>query len=339
LGEQFDLKWVIVRGLQLRGIGRVAQGDAGGLEDLAEGVRMGVEWGLVAQSGPSYVNWADWTAIFGEPAASLRIYQEGIEYSKKHGASRQMTWAKAETTWRLFDLGRWDDVIEVADEIARWEEQHGGQAQPGVISGIEKMHVLAYRGRNEEAARLEEELLPRAKEIGDPQVLWQAMMVAAVVRLARGDHSGARDQMEELLRGTEGVPMRNFWIVPEGLRVLIAVGDPESVRGLVEEDEVPVPTLLMKQMVVRAALAEAEGDLGGAVEGYREVAEAWKRGGFVFEHANALLASGRSLLPLGRAAEASQELSSAREIYLGLGAEPLLRECDELLGEATALTS
>src|SRR5207253_1164423 len=201
-----------------------------------------------------YVNLADWTSIYGEPAKGLSLYREGIAYAMSRGDVRSTVWAKAETSWRLFELGRWDDVIEVADELAGWEEQHG-QAQPGVISGIEKMHVLTCRGSYEEAARLEEELLPRAREIRDPQVLWQA-------------------------------------------------------------------------------LAEADGSVEEAVEGYREGAEAWERGGFVFEQANALLAAGRCLLLLGQAAEASVEVSAARELFARLRAEPLLRECDDLLGEA-----
>jgi hypothetical protein len=92
-------------------------------------------------------------------------------------------------------------------------------------------------------------------------------------------------------------------------------------------------------VVVRAALAEADGNPEGAVEGYREAAAAWELGGFVFEQANALLGAGRCLLSLGNAGEASRDLSSARELFASLHAEPLLRECDNLLGEATALTS
>ncbi|TMK87192.1 MAG: hypothetical protein E6G44_00590, partial [Actinobacteria bacterium] len=192
LGRQFDVPAVVMRGLQLRGIGRAALGDRGGLEDLAEGVRLGVERGLAAETGPAFVNWADWTGIYGDLTESLRIYREGMDFSTAHGAMRQVTWAKAETTWRLFDLGRWDEVIEVADEIARWEEQHGGPAQPGTISSIERMHVLAHRGRHEAAAGMEEVLLPRAREIGDPQVLWQALPVASLAHLGRGDPQGAR---------------------------------------------------------------------------------------------------------------------------------------------------
>jgi hypothetical protein len=257
----------------------------------------------------------------------------------KHGAMRQVTWATAETTWRLFDLGRWDEVIERADEIARWEEQHGGPAQPGEISAIEKMHVLSYRGRNEEATRLEAELLPRAREIGDPQVLWQALIVASVGRFLRGDAEGARSLVKELVDATVDSFARVYYLMPEGLRVLLATGESEAARGIVKEESVPIPTVITRQAVGRAVLAEADGNLEDAVAGYREAATVWERGGHVFERANALMSAGRCLLRMGKAAEASQELSAAREIYVGLGAEPLLRECDDLLGEATALSS
>ena len=255
-----------------------------------------------------------------------------------HGDVGSATWAKGETAWRLFELGRWDEVIEVADELAKWEEEHG-QAQPGVISGIEKMHVLTHRGSHEEAARLEEGLLPRAREISDPQVLWQALVVASVAHLGRGARDGARSMVEELVEVTVGQSAGGFYLIPEGLRVMMALGEVEMARRLVDEAVVAIPTVITRQVVVRAALAEADGNPEAAVEGYREAAAAWKRGGFVFEQANALLGAGRCLLSLGNAGEASRELSSARELFASLRAEPLLRECDDLLGEATALTS
>jgi len=340
LAERFDLKPEIVRGLQLRGIGRAYGGDRGGLDDLAEGLRLGVEWGLAAQAGPAYVNLADWTAIYGDPARSVSIYRQGIDFALKHGAGRPVSWAKAETTWRLFDLGRWDEVIEVADDVAQWEEKHGGQAQPGVISGIEKMHVLSYRGSHEEAARLEDVLLPRTREIGDPQVLWQALVVASVARLGRGDIDGARSAVKELAAATEGSDSRVYYMLVTGsLRAMLATGEIDTARRLVGDEVAPIPTTLMRQALARAALAEVDGNLEEAVTAYRQVAETWEGGGYVFEQANALLGAGRCLASLGRAAEASEDLAKAREVFASLGAEPLLRECDDLLGEATALTS
>ena len=45
------------------------------------------------------------------------------------------------------------------------------------------------------------------------------------------------------------------------------------------------------------------------------------------------------LLGLGRAAQAAQELSLAGDIFTSLGAGPLAGACDDLLAQATALTS
>jgi tetratricopeptide (TPR) repeat protein len=339
LGERFGLKRVVVRGLELRGIGRVTKGDRGGLDDLAEALRMALEEGVLEEAGPAFVNLADWTAIYGDPALSVSIYREGIAFGSKHGAGRPVSWAKAETTWRLFDLGRWDELLEVADDVASWEEQHGGQAQPGVIATIEKGHVLTYRGKLEEALRLEEWFIPRAKEIGDPQVLWQAMAVASVGRLDRGDRQGARSLVQELVRLTEGVPLRTSWLVPEVVRVMIELGDVDRARGIVDDGVPPIPTLVIRQGVLRALLAEADGDLEGAAAAYRQAAEAWESGGYAFERAHALLCAGRCLVALGRPTDASGDLARAREIFASLGAEPLLREADDLLSKATALTS
>jgi hypothetical protein len=284
------------------------------------------------------VNLADWTGIFGDPAESLRIYREGIEFTRKRGAGRPVSWARAETTWRLFDLGRWDELLALSEEVAAWEEGHGGPAQPGVIATIERAHVFAYRGRNEDAVRLEEWFLPRARDIGDPQVLWQALMVASVIRWASGDREGAGARAGELVGTTAGEPMRAFWIVPEAVRVLAGLGDVEACRALATDAVVPIPTLETKRLVLEATIAEADRDPDRAAGRYREAAEAWGRGGYVFERAQSLLGWGRCLLALGRP-EASDVVRDTREVFRGLGASPLVGRCDDLLRTATALTS
>jgi class 3 adenylate cyclase/tetratricopeptide (TPR) repeat protein len=339
LAQRFDLAGEIVRGLQLRGIGRVALGDRGGLADMAEGVRIGLERGLTAEMGPSYVNLADWTGIYGDPAEALAIYRQGIEFALKRGALRPVSWARAETTWRLFDLGRWDELIEVADDVTAWEDAHGGRAQPGVIVSIEKAHVLALRGRHDEARAIEEWALPRARDIGDPQILWQAMMVFAVARASRGEMESATDLARELLTGSASERLRAYWLIPEAARVLMEAADVAAVRGLIDEDVVPIPPFVTKQVLLRAMVAEADGGLEAAVDGYQESVRWFEEHGYAYEHAHALLGQGRCLVALGRPGEAAGALTAARQIAVGLGARPMVTRCDALLGEATALTS
>jgi class 3 adenylate cyclase/tetratricopeptide (TPR) repeat protein len=341
LAQRFDLAPEIVRGLQLRGIGRVAVGDAVGLEDMAEGVRIGLERGVgAATMGPAFVNLADWTGIYGDPARSLEIYQQGIEFGLKRGAGRPVSWARAETTWRLFDLGRWDELIEVTDVVTAWEDSHRGRAQPGVISSIEKAHVLGLRGRHDEARDIEDWVLPRARDIADPQILWQAMMVFAVARSARGEVDGAMSLVRELTTASAiDTRMRAFWLVPEAVRVLIDGGDVGVVRELVDDRVLPVPSYLAKQVLLRAVLAEVDGDLDAALDGYGEAGRWFEEHGYAYEHAHALLAEGRCLLGLGRVGEATGALGEARQGFGRLDAEPLVAAADDLLGEGTALTS
>src|SRR5439155_19948068 len=129
-------------------------------------------------------------------------------------------------------------------------------------------------GRLEEATKLEASYLPRAREIGDPQVYWQALLVGGVLRMARGDLSGAREMSHELWLATEGSTMRSYQF-PEALRVMIGTGDLEGAQQRAEEDIPPIPGLVIRRLAGRAAVTEAEGDLESALSLYEESGEEW----------------------------------------------------------------
>ncbi len=90
---------------------------------------------------------------------------------------------------------------------------------------------------------------------------------------------------------------------------------------------------------VNAALAENQGDLQAAADGYADAAHRWQAFGVVPEQAFALLGQGRTLTALGRTNEATPVLRQAREIFQTLQAAPALAETDQLLQQATALSS
>ena len=84
---------------------------------------------------------------------------------------------------------------------------------------------------------------------------------------------------------------------------------------------------------------ENQGDLETAAEGYADAAQRWQSFGVVPEQGFALLGQGRCLTHLGRASEASPVLHQARDIFQALQAAPALAEVDQLLQQATALSS
>ena len=71
-----------------------------------------------------------------------------------------------------------------------------------------------------------------------------------------------------------------------------------------------------------------------AAAGFAAAASAWHDFGVPYEEAQALLGQGRCLLALERRVEALPSLEEARTIFTRLGAQPALREVEELLADA-----
>jgi len=80
--------------------------------------------------------------------------------------------------WTSFDLGRWDELLEIGDRVIESEPDRTGQI--AVMAQTYRQSVLIRRGVSDGVAILEDEILPRAREIGDGQVVVPAFGTAAV---------------------------------------------------------------------------------------------------------------------------------------------------------------
>jgi len=123
------------------------------------------------------------------------------------------------------------------------------------------------------------------------------------------------------------------------VRTALTLGDSELAQRLVAGVEPQTPCAEHALVAVSAALAESDGELGAAAEGYADAARRWQSFGVVPEQGFALLGQGRCLTLSGRTSEANPVLQQAREIFQALQAAPALAEIDEFLQQATALTS
>jgi len=93
--------------------------------------------------------------------------------------------------WTLYELGRWDELVRIADELLDGPQR--------VISGdLAGGGALTYHGlvnlRRGEARVARQPLLaflPRGREIGEPQVLAPALAVAALAEHACGNTTAA----------------------------------------------------------------------------------------------------------------------------------------------------
>ncbi len=331
--------------LQMRGQARVDLGDvAGGIADAREGLRIAVESAPAPFAVAAHVNVGDHLWFTEGPAEGERLYEAGVELSERRGATRPGDWARMQTMWTRYDLGRWDDVLEIGERVLL-SDPEGKEAltdQLSVLAEIYRRDVLLHRGADEGTAVgdvVERTLLPRAREITDGQVLVPVFRVAALGRLGGGDPDGARalvEEADELLRNRPGF---RSWLLDWVSRVCLAAGAPDLLRSLIDQGIEHMTRDANSMASARAALAELEGDLAVAADRWQDAAGRWEAFPSVLEHGLALEGGGRSLLALGRSGEAAERLQRARERFRALEAVPLVAEVDALLARATAKTS
>jgi ATP/maltotriose-dependent transcriptional regulator MalT len=257
-------------------------------------------------------------------------------YSERRGYVTHAMWAKTGRLESMFDLGAWDDVLELAQEVGEWDAEHG-ESQVGTYARFFQAWVHVRRGEIDAAARLARELLPRAQVIEYAEFAAPALMIAAETELARGDLAAASGHVHEFADVTEDNPEYRGLFVPVAVRLLVAVGDVDGAHRLLpDQAEVRTRRHRLALETALAVIAEARGDAGAATA-YRDVAQAWRDYGFALEEGLTLLGAGRCLSAATHPAAANL-LVQARAVLSSLGARPLIAEIDALTGAAAAAT-
>jgi class 3 adenylate cyclase/tetratricopeptide (TPR) repeat protein len=332
----FDDLAIVARGH--RGAIRCDLGDLGGVDDLREALRLALELGLGYETGVLFNNLAWQVWLVEGPGEALEISASGIEFSERRGLIRQAMWTSAESLWMLFEAGGWDELLRRADRLIEWDRGRGG-SQIGVIALTEKGRVLAHRGEFREAAALAKDFLPRARQIGDAQVLVPALTAGALIEQARGDVPEAVRLLDELDRATHAGKTYRAVGLPDALRICVAAKAISLGERLIDAIAERTERAAHAVVTARAVLAEAHGELQRAAEQYADAAERWSEFGFVLERGQALLGAGRCLLGLSRSREAAEKVEEAREIFAGLRARPLIAEAEALLEDLAAVSS
>ncbi len=333
LAEQLGLLAPRVRLLQMRGIARCDLDDLGGLDDLRAALDLGLELGLGVETAIAYGNLGDLLSRAEGPAKGLELSQASLEFSEQRGLTHNVMWQKGEVGRHLTQLGRWDEALPLLDEVITWDRRQGG-TQIATWALEREARIFAYRGELAEARRLASGVLPRAREIGDLQVLAPALATAALIE---DKVEAAVELIEELDKATRGSPAWRASELPTAARVCAGAGAVESAERLLEgTDGVAMPYDLNAVLTGRAVVAEARGEIGPAAELYAEAARRWREFGTVPECAHALFGQGRCLLELKRAEEAAAPFEEAARVFGDLGAEPLARAARDGLAQATA---
>jgi class 3 adenylate cyclase/tetratricopeptide (TPR) repeat protein len=324
-----------VRALDFKGASRVSLGDIGGVADQRRALEEALRAGFGRTTVVIYNNLGDSIRFVEGPGSALATFREGIAFAESRGLEEAGTHIRAESIDPLIDLGKWDEGTDVALELVALFKETGDLYGEAFAEG-RRAYVLAERGE----ALDEEHLLTKGREIGDTQILVPILVAVAIAQSMADDTGNAIRLVSEALEVTaRGATYTRAGSLTDLVRVAVVssnLGLAESLQAGVDE---PLPRFQHALASARAMLAEARGDLQGALDRYGDAAERWSAFGLVFEHAHALFGQGRCLVALGQSIEAAQPLGEARRVFSGLRASPYVADVDKWLERATALTS
>jgi len=270
----------------------------------------------------AHVNLADQVWRQRGPRAALDLFTSAVDYARRRGIGGG--WPKAESCWVLYDLGEWDELLRREQELQTRSAESGVRAQPYYIAATYGALVLTMRGRWADAATAVEDLLPGAREVEDPQVLGPVLATSAMVERARGETAAARSRIEEWAAVTRDRPFFRSQNLIDAVRIACAARDIALAEELREGVVRAAERDRLSDLTAQAVIAEARGEISVAIEAYGDAAQGWGEFECPLEH-------GLALFGLGRCHAAREHLERAREVFAGLGAQPLVSEVDEIL--------
>jgi hypothetical protein len=190
-----------------------------------------------------------------------------------------------------------------------------------------------------QAAELARTFLPAAREIEDPQVMVEALAVAALIEQASGYPETALELIQEFERSTRERPT---WFrakeIPDLVRTCAGAGALDLAVKLLEGLPVHARRHKLSLLTAQAVIQEAGGEVDRALQAYDQAVEGWDAFGYTLELGRTSLGAGRCLVRLGKPG-AVERLAVARTAFIGLGAATLVAETDAWVARAPARIS
>jgi tetratricopeptide (TPR) repeat protein len=336
LADQIGRPELTVRPLQYRGWAKQDRRDSvGAMADLQAAIELGLAKGQPAETAVAYNNYADMRFAYEGPGPGLETFREGMAFAARRGLDGPRIWSAGESTWCLYDLGRWDEVLAVADEVLA-EAEARDWSQVAGFSEPQRVKVLLNRGALDRALAASERNLLAGRAVGDPQIMVPALEVQALVDVVGGNGKAAVDALLEIEQMASETTDLIVSFAEQLPRIACQAGDVDLARRLVDRN--PALAGRPENIVItgRALIAEAEDRHDTALLAYREATERWVEYGSIPEQGQSLVDQGRCLIALGRPSEATEPLLAARELFSPLGASRSIAEIDDLLSQATA---
>ena len=178
---------------------------------------------------------------FEGPAAALAVYHEGLAYARTRGITEMVDSIASSSLDALFELGRLDEALEVADELSERAEARGDVWDLISVRVVQaRMETLQGGGAN--AVTWLDWLESSSRESGDPQFVAGGLGAGALVRAGAGQFTSAVTLLSEIdsAIGTRHV-LDYAALLPSMVRTAVGIGAPELAERLVtvlEEESV-----------------------------------------------------------------------------------------------------
>jgi tetratricopeptide (TPR) repeat protein len=312
-----------------RGSTRCLTGDPGGLDDGRMAIALATAAGTAREAAIYRNEYAGNVAWFiGARAAELAT-TDLVEFAASRGLRGLERLGRAGLAYTLWGQG---NLVE-AEAIIRSSIEAFEAA--GDLSGIPNlrgalMQLATLRGdtadANGLAATLETD--PHLEDSPDsPGTL------AAIARAYAedGDLDGARRVLARMATQEIGAAYRGGEVL-DAVIAALAIGDRNLIASHVDASDDQRPFGRGIRRLARALVAEADGDLELAASEF-DAAAAILDALWTPHHTHARLGLGSCLVALGRADQAINPLTEARDLAERMGARPWVAEADALLAE------
>jgi tetratricopeptide (TPR) repeat protein len=323
LARRFDAEALVSRALSYRGTARCFSGDRHGVDDLAKALEVAESIGSSQDNALALLVRAEVEWANDGPTVALETVRTGRELAERRGLMDMVFFFDALSLGALFDVGAWEELLSVADDIVRGSQQLGGRYAPALAQPW-VTQVLLWRDRHAEASQTAASLRAAALEIRDAQVLVPAWVAMALVAIHQGRTQDALAIVEELDRESEvslAWYRENF--LADLVRICAACDDLGLARRLVDRCRSTARRHELSGLSAKAAIHEASRDVAEAASLYERAVEGWTDYGHQVETGLALLGAARCLDAMGDARSAERR-ARAGEIFEGLGAAPFV---------------
>jgi DNA-binding CsgD family transcriptional regulator len=288
----------------------------------------------------------------GRHELAIPAGREGLARARQLGLGRQIAAPIAgNLAESLTSAGRWDEALEILDEVLGLDLSPLGRFGPLVI----RAQIAVARGDQETAERMLDELrsLPAGVQ-AESQRLLSLARIEIDARLARGDLAGALDAgRTALIRDWPADPRYVWPLLAAAMRACAETSavslpreacDPGRLRKDLElragstDRPGPVHEAWAATFAAEAARAEARADACAVdradLAGWDAAASAWAALAQPQQEAYALLRAAGAASAAGNREGAAARLGRAADLAGRLGARPLLEQIGSLARRA-----